>query len=376
MQRNEFLDFAKGILITLVTIGHAIQYVVYRGIDFWGDPLFKSIYIFHMPLFMAIAGYLSHASLQNVTSLRAFIGRRSRSYLVPIISWAIAFQVSLFAFSEQATLQDLPLAIGRESIWSQWFLWALLGSIAVTVIAARFRKYALLAAATIFCGFMALPDLGNLYLFKYTFPFFVAGYVSARHSAVFAAASKHSMLLVIGIAVMSIGFHLWDKQTYIYVTKMSLDDDNANNVALRWVLGAVGSLVALGIIQRVHSLIPRRWARPVEVAGKDSLYIYILQGYVFLALPGLVDVGQAGTFAGTLWAVIIGILVAWGCWALGSLIAANRYMAGILFGKARSRSFSERSDLAAGTASHADFQCRPPETRTMPARSQCCSTPA
>jgi fucose 4-O-acetylase-like acetyltransferase len=349
MQRNEFLDFAKGVLITLVTIGHAIQYVVYRGVDFWGDPLFKSIYMFHMPLFMAISGYLSYAGLQNVSNLPAFFSRRSLSYLVPIVSWAVVFQVSLFAFSEQAPpLQDLPLAIGRESIWSQWFLWALLGSIAVTVIAAQFRKYAWAAAATIFCGFMALPDLGNVYLFKYTFPFFVAGYFAARYPAAFVAASKSSILLVIGVAVMSLGFQLWDKQTYIYVTKMSLDGDNANNIALRWIVGALGSLVALGIIRRIHSSIPRRWARPVELAGKDSLYIYILQGYVFLVLPQLIDVGPAGTFAGALWAVFIGILVAWGCRTLGSLIAANRYTAIILFGRAaRPNPSSPRAALAA-----------------------------
>lgn len=369
MQRNDFLDFAKGVLIILVTIGHAIQYVVYRGIDFWSDPLFKAIYMFHMPLFMAISGYLSHASLQKASNLAAFFGGRSLSYLVPILSWAIVFQVCLFSFSGHATLQDLPLAIGRESIWSQWFLWALLGSLAVTVVAVRFRNYALPALAAIFCGFLALPDLGNMYLFKYTFPFFVAGYFSARHAAVFVAASKHPLLLVLGITAMSLGFQLWDKETYIYVSKMSLVADNADNIALRWLLGATGSLVALGIIQRLHASLPRRLARPVELAGKDSLYIYILQGYAFLALPRLIDVGQAGTFAGALWAVTIGILVAWACWVLGSLIAANRYTAGILFGKLRTPPLRKRFAPAADTAGYSGLQCLPPETRTMPARS-------
>lgn len=61
--RNTFLDFAKGVLILLVVIGHAIQFVTYHNLDFWGDPFFKAIYMFHMPLFMAIAGYLSHPGI-------------------------------------------------------------------------------------------------------------------------------------------------------------------------------------------------------------------------------------------------------------------------------------------------------------------------
>lgn len=346
MQRNAFLDFAKGILITLVTIGHAVQYVIYRGVDFWDDPLFKSIYMFHMPAFMAISGYLSYASLQKATRLPVFLSRKSLSYLVPIVSWAIIFQVSAFVFADQATLPDLALEIGRESVRSQWFLWALLGSIAVTAIAARFRKYAAPAAATIFGAFLALPDVGNMHLFKYTFPFFVAGYFSARFSSAFAAAANSPLLLPLGITVMFLGFQLWDRETYIYVTRMRLTGDNAENIALRWMVGAIGSLVALGAMRRIHASLPHRWARPVELAGRDSLYIYILQGYAFLALPRLVDVGQAGTHAGRMWAVAIGILVAGVCWALGNSVAANRYLASILFGK-KGRPIPRREPLEA-----------------------------
>lgn len=355
MQRNGFLDFAKGVLIILVVVGHAIQYVVYRDVDCWDDPLFKGIYIFHMPLFMAISGYLSFAGLQNITDVRAYLSRRSLSYLVPIISWATLYQVLLTGFSADATLAELPLAIGREAIWSQWFLWALLGSIVVMVVATRFGRFSLPVMAAMFCGFLALPELGNVYLFTYTFPFFVAGYYTARYPDVLARAAKSLLLLVSGIVTMSLGFPLWDDETYVYVTKMSVDDHNADNIALRWVLGAIGALVVLGILQRLHATMPARWARPVEVAGRDSLYIYILQGYAFLALPSLIQVGRAGTFTGMLWAIAIGIVVAAVCWAVGSLIAANHHVARILFGQAkkppsrfREESFSAAEQRARG----------------------------
>ena len=69
MQRNEFLDFTKGVLIILVSIGHTVQYVIYHNHDFWEDPIFKAIYLFHMPLFMAVAGYLSFQGIAQATDL-------------------------------------------------------------------------------------------------------------------------------------------------------------------------------------------------------------------------------------------------------------------------------------------------------------------
>ena len=57
MTRNLFLDFTKGVLILLVTVGHSIQYIIYNNHGFWGDPLFKAIYIFHMPLFIGLSGF-------------------------------------------------------------------------------------------------------------------------------------------------------------------------------------------------------------------------------------------------------------------------------------------------------------------------------
>ncbi|MGY4327249.1 surface polysaccharide O-acyltransferase-like enzyme [Bradyrhizobium sp. LB7.2] len=60
--RDLSLDFAKGALIVLVIVGHLIQYVIYRDDGFWYSPYYKSIYMFHMPLFMAISGYLSSRS--------------------------------------------------------------------------------------------------------------------------------------------------------------------------------------------------------------------------------------------------------------------------------------------------------------------------
>jgi fucose 4-O-acetylase-like acetyltransferase len=53
-----FVDILRGWLILLVTYGHTIQ-AIYGGREtVFSDPVFQTIYMFHMPLFMAISGFV------------------------------------------------------------------------------------------------------------------------------------------------------------------------------------------------------------------------------------------------------------------------------------------------------------------------------
>ena len=65
-QRDVSLDIAKGILIFLVVWGHAIQMGFGYGYGESGlymrNAIYRGIYSFHMPLFMAISGYLFYYS--------------------------------------------------------------------------------------------------------------------------------------------------------------------------------------------------------------------------------------------------------------------------------------------------------------------------
>ena len=60
-QRDAFWDVVKGVTILIVIFGHQLQNSSGAAGDvsnvFMDDVLFKSIYSFHMPLFMLISGY-------------------------------------------------------------------------------------------------------------------------------------------------------------------------------------------------------------------------------------------------------------------------------------------------------------------------------
>ena len=81
------LDGAKGALIFLVVLGHTLQFAVMgRHGDPLDDALFTAIYSFHMPAFMALAGWLAQPGLSRHDGRWRMAARRCLSYLIPILT--------------------------------------------------------------------------------------------------------------------------------------------------------------------------------------------------------------------------------------------------------------------------------------------------
>lgn len=91
--RNVLLDILKGLLIIFVLLGHSIQYgsgASFYESYFWTDVVVRFIYSFHMPLFMAIAGYLCYFSLGKHGSWE-YIYRRCYKLFPPILVWSLFY---------------------------------------------------------------------------------------------------------------------------------------------------------------------------------------------------------------------------------------------------------------------------------------------
>lgn len=71
--RSRVLDITKGIGIVLVVWAHA------RG------PFSRYMYLFHMPLFFLVSGYLFNRGC----SLKEFILKKIKSLYIPFIVWNI-----------------------------------------------------------------------------------------------------------------------------------------------------------------------------------------------------------------------------------------------------------------------------------------------
>jgi fucose 4-O-acetylase-like acetyltransferase len=125
--RDGFLDFAKGLAILLVVIGHTLQGMTPDFDDLFG---FRLIYSFHMPLFAFLSGAATigwvsrlHLVTDVSGSFRLLFNRLVKSVatlLLPFLTWSIVSWLLGRAGGED--LQVWLQKIINQPDYSLWFL--------------------------------------------------------------------------------------------------------------------------------------------------------------------------------------------------------------------------------------------------------------
>jgi fucose 4-O-acetylase-like acetyltransferase len=336
MRRIELLDYTKGVLILTVVIGHAIQYMVYQNKGFWTDPFFKAIYMFHMPLFMMVAGYLSFRGITETSQPISYLKAKAKAYIIPIFAWASIYQIILYIVDDHKLIGRLPHSIIHDAVSSLWFLWALFGSIACMVIAQATGKYRGCTISFIFAASLLLPTAGNIYLFQYTFPFFIMGFYLKKKNAI-DIQTKHQQAITLIFAFLScLCFIYWTTDTYIYTTKMNFSEENLKNIIGRWAMGTITSIFVILILNKAIIFTPDKLKRAAIAIGRDSLYIYILQGYIFLGITEVIHRSSyviINPYLGDLLGLFMGIAICWISWQIAHGAAQFKIFSKIFFGK-------------------------------------------
>lgn len=294
-QRDPRIDFAKGILIVLVVLGHCIQ-ISYAGSDeFYSNWLFKLIYSFHMPAFMLISGWLFYSSRYKtfrqiaVAKLQQigipFLAFCGVCYFLTIIgSYIITGDVSsIWGFIKGFKTYVL-------SSHAMWFLLSvLLNSMIVGLIPPRKNSDILLWVIAL--GMLIIPK--NAYLYAeciYMFPYFVGGYLLHMNGKYILVDLKKSRLYVLAI-ISGFGLIFFNRETYIYTTGVSLWTEHPIHQLLidthRFVIGLSLSLIFFYFVNKIpNSLCTTPWFRKLAECGKTSLAIYGFQNilvFIFIS---------------------------------------------------------------------------------------------
>lgn len=105
VHREQWIDATRGIGIVLVVVGHVVGGTGQRS------AIFNAIYLFHMPLFFALSGYLHSFKSSKFLALA-----RAKSLIVPYICYVLIFSM-LEVFYGIYTHQYMDLIqIGKEII--------------------------------------------------------------------------------------------------------------------------------------------------------------------------------------------------------------------------------------------------------------------
>lgn len=183
IQRLDWIDALKSILIIMVIWGHLIQY--YSGkTEFWETSIWKIIYSFHMPLFIFISGYF----FKNKSNLLHTLEIKTTQLLLPGLTCAIILYIKNTSFNH-IQLIDIKHIFESASL-NLWYLKTLFICLLGGYIFFRFKILCIILF-TIFwlfirLGFYDYIEINLIYTLLTTIgggnglffllPFFILGY--------------------------------------------------------------------------------------------------------------------------------------------------------------------------------------------------------
>lgn len=272
-KRNESVDLAKGILIILVILGHILPGTLEENLTRY------IIYTFHMPVFIAIGGYLFSAEKMQKFSVLDFFRYYFKRLILP---WVVAVCVY---FALRSILNHKAVGIGSviaEFILPYYHLWyvpAFLGYAFIGYLLVHFgNKKVLIASTAIFTFlsmFLCFVDFNRLtgiinkvlYVIGYTIrpqfiAFFLLGILCRRMSNKILYIPNRGVKVSF-LAVIILGI----------ATSFMLEDNLSQNI-LKLIASILISLITI-LFFLSNLTITSRLGKLVVYMGKCSYPLYL-----------------------------------------------------------------------------------------------------
>lgn len=113
MNRQKYLDAAKGIGILLVVLGHA---------SLKNEFVLAYIYSFHMPLFFIIAGMLLKQTCARERNFSSLVRSRLYSIMLPYGIFSIIYTILDFILKDEYKITNLKATLTFQGSGPLWFL--------------------------------------------------------------------------------------------------------------------------------------------------------------------------------------------------------------------------------------------------------------
>lgn len=279
-----YWDLVKGTAIFLMLWGHCIQYCGLEKVNCFRDSVFKTIYTFHMPVFMLVSGYLFFHSFQK-RNLRDLLAHRIQGMLHPIVAATVFSNIltllPTYILSNRADFLFGSLFLGIDEYF--WFLWAVLYCSVIVAVCGKVTEkpgwqfFLMILGGG---GILLVPQW-NTTLFMY--PYFVAGFFCAMYRD--RAVRVYKILRFVMLVLFPVLLDYHKQQHLIYFTPMYSEELGlaaSMEIALfRWTIGFVGSIWMLSIMEFLLWLKDRipvleSCLLGVSRLGRNSLQIYCL----------------------------------------------------------------------------------------------------
>ena len=269
-KRDYLFDNAKFWLIFLVIFGHALEYFT-RDVELVRG-IYSSIYVFHMPAFIFIAGYFTKKK-KDLKYFLNVVGKVVVPYLV--------FQYLYVAFDREILGSQLEFTVFNP-YWALWFLFSLFCWQVMLMILEKVPNllfWSLLGGLAIGLA----TELNNLHGISRTigfFPFFVLGnkirkeqFSSILDNKVVKITSAVMLIVtpLVFVYILKQFSYGWFWFSYSY---QGLGTDSITGIKIRMAVYVVATVFVFGFL----SLMPKV-KRFYSGMGSASLYGFLFHGF-------------------------------------------------------------------------------------------------
>ncbi len=337
--RNVMIDTVKGVLIILVVLGNAIKWACAEGTK---PIIFHVIYSFHMPLVMAISGYVLGFTKKQMDL--QWLKNRFVSLVIPFISWIFISYLCNREWNEWSIWQKLRAIAYSPDNGGYWFLWVLfLNCCGLAVLAWSAKKLSvtegkLFAVVVILCILVPLPivtfkgheiflGMLGIGLCKWHFPSFGLGYILAKCKK--KMQFRDAVICIIAFGVL-FNFYEWNVRPVFIDNIASEWTGTLALLVLEWLYVIYKYAIALTasgcVVYCVYKLPFVKLKNALAFVGKYTLEIYILHILLGNLLEGNIGESYVKVLVGTFVLITVSI-------RLSMLLEKSRLLALCLFGK-------------------------------------------
>lgn len=218
--RSSWVDYAKGIGIILVVVGHTLRGLQKTPVDVPGWEVVDAwIYAFHMPLFFFLAGLFLEKSCRQ--PLGAFIAGKARRILWPYFVWSFLQETLRLLGSRSALGFGEMWTIIYKPVMQFWFLYVLF---LLLVLYAVWRKTGASWQAFVVLAFLLNISMafgvnygswGVVYQMWINIPYLALGVLVASAGLLPRVHSlgANSLAAIVGVGYLLVAGAVWGTQT-------------------------------------------------------------------------------------------------------------------------------------------------------------------
>ncbi|MCA1056661.1 acyltransferase family protein [Rossellomorea aquimaris] len=274
-QRDSYFDNAKFILIFLVVFGHLIRSYIES------DPvvlsLYKTIYTFHMPAFILVAGLFAKGFYKE-----GYIGKLAKKLILPYILFQLIYTIYYHFLYDKSTFELDPL----NPHWSLWFLVSLFCWNALLYVFIKWFKFKPVVGLSVAFGLGLLigfvDEISNYLSLSRTFvffPFFLMGYYMDKEQFRYFKTSKARVMAGVMVVLVFLGmYYIPEFSDKWLLGSKPYGEFKWNDVTSLGVRAIVYSLNIVMIFS-FYSFVPSK-EQFFTNWGRYTLYVYLLHGFI------------------------------------------------------------------------------------------------